>query len=291
MSEQNITSILTEERRFEPSALFTEQARLTEESLNTLHAKAETDNVGFWADLARDNLEWDKPFTNTLDESTAPNYRWFADGELNVSYNCLDRHLERRGGKPAIIFEGEKGDVTTLTYRDLHARVCRFASALKAYGIDRGDRVIIYMPMVPEAVIAMQSCARIGAVHSVVFGGFSAAALRDRIEDTGAKMVITADGGTRGRRIIELKKAADVALEDPASTVQKVIVLKRSGQDVPMIEGRDVWWHDAEKDAAESCAPVSVASSGASPNRCTSWTSSTKRTSSKIPTVKTSSGN
>ena len=258
MSEKNITSILTEERRFEPSALFTEKARLTEESLNTLYAKADTDNVGFWADLARENLDWDKPFSNTLDESAAPNYRWFADGELNVSYNCLDRHLETRGGKPAIIFEGEKGDVTTLTYRDLHARVCRFASALKAYGIGKGDRVIIYMPMVPEAVIAMQSCARIGAVHSVVFGGFSATALRDRIEDTGAKMVITADGGTRGGRIIELKAAVDIAVEGAATTIQTVIVLKRSGQDLSMVEGRDVWWHDVEKDAAEDCAPVSV---------------------------------
>jgi acetyl-CoA synthetase len=258
MSDKNITSILTEERRFPPSTQFAEKARLTEESLNALYAKADSDNVSFWADLARENLSWDKPFETILDASSAPNYRWFADGKLNVSHNCLDRHLETRGDKPAIIFEGEKGDVTTLTYRDLHARVCRLASALRAAGISKGDRVVIYMPMVPEAVIAMQSCARIGAVHSVVFGGFSAAALRDRIDDTGAKMVITADGGTRGGRIIELKTAVDVALADAGLKVRTVIVLKRSGQAVPMTEGRDVWWHDVENSAPDDDVPESV---------------------------------
>jgi acetyl-CoA synthetase len=258
MAEQNITSILTEERRFAPSAEFAGNARLTEESLRVLYEKAEEDNVGFWADLAREHLDWDKPFQSILDESEAPNYRWFADGELNVSCNCLDRHLATRSEKPAIIFEGENGDSTTLSYRELHSRVCRFASTLRSRGIFRGDRVVIYMPMVPEAVIAMQACARIGAVHSVVFGGFSAAALRDRIDDTGAKMVITADGGTRGGRIIELKAASDMALEDGNSTVETVLVLKRTGKNVPMLEGRDVWWHEAESNAPENSAPEQV---------------------------------
>ncbi len=148
----------------------------------------------------------------TLDESKAPNYRWFTDGELNVSYNCLDVHLEERGHKTAITFVGEPGDVRHVSYRALHADVCRFANALTSLGVKAGDRVVIYMPLVPEAVVAMHACARIGAIHSVVFGGFSALSLKDRIEDAGAKLLITADGGWRGGKIVELKEAADKAL-------------------------------------------------------------------------------
>jgi acetyl-CoA synthetase len=175
---------------------------------------------------------------------------------LNVSKNCLDIHLAERGNKQAIIFEGEKGERRSLTYAELTAEVGRFANALKARGIESGDRVVIYMPMVPEAVIAMQACARIGAVHSVVFGGFSAKALRDRIIDAGAKMLITADGGNRGGHIVELKKAADEALADGCKTIESVIVLRRTGHDVTMSGSRDVWWHDAVADQPRECEPV-----------------------------------
>ncbi|MGH8458070.1 MAG: acetate--CoA ligase, partial [Nevskiales bacterium] len=176
-------------------------------------------------------------------------------GLTNVSYNCLDRHLKTRGDKLAIIAEGEKGDVRKLTYRQLHAEVCRLANALKAQGIQKGDRVVIYMPMIPEAVVAMQACARIGAIHSVVFGGFSAQSLKDRIEDAGAKLVITADGGTRGGTIVELKTATDKALEGGCPTIEKVIVCKRSGHQVPMKAGRDLWWQDAVASQSDVCEP------------------------------------
>src|SRR5476651_2666486 len=205
-----------------------------------MRRKAATDHVGFWADLARKSLYWHKPFTVTLDDSKAPNYRWFPDGELNVSWNCLDIHLEARGDKTAIVFEGEAGDVRRLSYRELHGEVCRLANALKQLGIGRGDRVVIYMPMVPEAVIAMQACARIGAVHSVVFGGFSFNSVKDRIEDDGARLVITADGGWRGGHALELKRAVDKALADGCATVQNVIVYRRTGGDCEMRDGRDL---------------------------------------------------
>src|SRR5262249_43099121 len=157
------------------------------------------------SDLARRELVWQAPFTVSLDESDAPNYRWFTDGQLNVSFNCLDVQLAERGNKTAIIFEGEGGDIRRLTYTELHAAVCRFAGALLAQCVERGDRVIIYLPLIPEAIIAMHACNRLGAIHSVVFGGFSAPALKDRIEDTEAKVVITADGGWRGGNVVELK--------------------------------------------------------------------------------------
>jgi acyl-coenzyme A synthetase/AMP-(fatty) acid ligase len=164
-----------------------------------------------------------------LDATQAPNFRWFVDGELNVSWNCLDVHLAERGHKTAILFEGEPGDQRRLTYRELHGEVCRFANAMKARGIGRGDRVVIYMPMVPEAVVAMQACARIGAIHSVVFGGFSAISLKERIEDAGARCLITADGGHRGGNVVELKAAADKALADGCDTIDTVFVLRRTG--------------------------------------------------------------
>ena len=258
MSDKNIESVLIEQRRFPPPESFSKKARLQAEALATLYKEAEADYEGYWAERARRGIQWDKPFTTVLDDSDAPNYRWFTDGELNVSKNCLDVHLAERGDKTAIIFEGEPGDRRTLSYKELTAEVCRFANALKAQGIESGDRVVIYMPMVPEALIAMQACARIGAVHSVVFGGFSANALRDRIDDAGAKMVITADGGNRGGTIVELKKATDAALAKGCATIEKVIVLQRVNSTVTMQSGRDVWWHDAVADQADTCEPVSV---------------------------------
>ena len=195
MSSQNIESVLVEERRFPPSTEFTARARLKPAALKALHAEAAADYEGFWARQARSELRWHKPFTVTLDASQAPNYRWFTDGELNVSHNCLDVHLEERGHKTALTFVGEPGDVRHVSYRELHADVCRFANALLSQGVTAGDRVVIYMPMAPEAIVAMQACARIGAIHSVVFGGFSALSLKDRIEDASAVVLITADGG------------------------------------------------------------------------------------------------
>jgi acetyl-CoA synthetase len=254
----NIESVLHEARRFPPRATFTAAARIKSADFAALNAEAARDNVAYWGRLAREQLRWHVPFTTILDDSKAPNYRWFTNGELNASFNCLDVHRARRGDKPAIVFEGEKGDRRTLTYRELTAEVCQFANALKALGVWPGDRVVIYLPMVPEAVIAMQACARIGATHSVVFGGFSAHSLRDRIIDAGAKMVITADGGFRGGKPVELKKAVDDALAGNAHTVEKVVVLERTGEAVPMTSGRDIWWSDAVKGHDTECEPAWV---------------------------------
>ncbi len=258
MSSQNIESVLHEERTFEPPAEFAARARIGTARLDELRRHAAEDHSGFWARLAREELSWHTPFTVSLDESDAPNYRWFTDGRLNVSYNCLDVHLAERGEKTAIVFEGEAGEVRRLSYRELHAEVCRFANALKAQGVGHGDRVAIYMPLVPEIVIAMHACNRIGAIHSVVFGGFSAPALRDRIEDTGAKVLITADGGWRAGQAIELKAAADKALAGACSSIERVIVLKRTGRPVAMQPGRDLWWEDAVAGCSRQCEPVWV---------------------------------
>jgi acetyl-CoA synthetase len=258
VNNQNIKSVLVEERLFEPSSEFTARARLKPEDVETLRAEAASNYKGFWARQAQKELRWHKPFSVTLDESKAPNYRWFTDGELNVSWNCLDVHLEERGHKTAITFVGEPGDVRHVSYRELHADVCRFANALTELGTKPGDRVVIYMPMTVEAIIAMHACARIGAVHSVVFGGFSALSLKDRIEDAGAVLLITADGGWRGGKVIELKEAADKALSGGGRSVRKVIVLKRTGHDVNMKEGRDLWWHDVIEGQSPVCEPVWV---------------------------------
>ena len=255
MANKNIVSVLLEERSFAPSAEFTRQARLKPADVEKLREHASRDHVGFWAELAREELHWQTPFTVTLDDSEAPNYRWFSDGQLNVSYNCLDVHLDQHGDKTALIFEGEPGDVRRVSYRELHAEVCRFANALKALGVTRGDRVIIYMPLVPEVVVAMHACNRIGAIHSVVFGGFSAVALKDRIEDTGAKVVITADGGWRGGHVIELKAATDKALSGGCPTVERVIVYRRTDKPVPMDPDRDIWWHEVVEGVSSECAP------------------------------------
>jgi acetyl-CoA synthetase len=258
MNDKSIESILREKRVFPPSAEFAAAARVTPTDAEALYAEAAANHEAFWARLAREEIHWETPFTEVLDASKAPNYRWFTDGRLNVSYNCLDANLTERGDKTAIIFEGEGGDQRQLTYRELTEEVARFANALKAQGVSCGDRVVIYMPMVPEAVIAMQACARLGAIHSVVFGGFSASSLRDRIEDAGAKMLITADGGHRGGRVIELKEAADAALADGGDTIETIIVLKRTDCAVTMQSGRDIWWSDAVDGCATTCDPVAV---------------------------------
>jgi acetyl-CoA synthetase len=256
----SIESVLTEGRVFEPDPSFKKNALVSSiEAYRTLCQKAEEDYSGFWAELARQEISWHKPFTQILDESNSPFFRWFHDGEMNASYNCIDRHLADKGDKNALIFEADDGTVTTVTYKQLHARVCRFANALKNLGIHLGDRVIIYLPMSIEAVIAMQACARIGATHSVVFGGFSAKSLHERITDVGAKLVITSDGQFRGGKAMPLKHAVDEALtQGGCESVEKVMVYRRTCGDIDWNADRDVWWHEAEADASDACEPTWV---------------------------------
>jgi acetyl-CoA synthetase len=258
LNNKSLESILSENRSFPAPAGFAALAQPNAAELAALRTAAQRDQQAFWADQARAELQWQQPFTQTLDESAAPNYRWFTDGKLNVSWNCLDVHLERRRDHLALIFEAEDGSVRRLTYGQLHAEVCRFANGLQALGAKPGDCVVIYMPLVPEVIIAMHACARIGAVHSVVFGGFSAISLRDRIEDAGARFVVTADGGNRGGKLIELKAATDKALEEGCPTIEHVVVLRHAAQPLHMQPGRDLWWHDVIADQAETCAPVWV---------------------------------
>jgi acetyl-CoA synthetase len=218
--------------------------------------EAEQDYTGFWARLARETLQWKKPFSKVLNESNAPFYKWFEDGELNVSYNCLDTHLATRADKTAIIFEADDGQVTKINYRDLHARVCQFANGLKSRGIKMGDRVIIYMPMSIEAVIAMQGCARIGAIHSVVFGGFSSKSLHERITDAKACAVITSDAQLRGGRVMPLKPAVDEALTlGGCEFVHSVIVYKRAACDTAWNSANNIWWHDLVAGQSTECEP------------------------------------
>src|SRR5665213_1046536 len=250
-----IQSVLHEQRRFPPPARFAAQARIKSEQLAALHQRAQQDYVGFWGELAREWLDWHRPLSITLDESHAPNYRWFCDGQINVSYNCLDVHLAERGHKNAIVFESEAGEIRRLSYRELHAQVCRVANGLKALGVRAGDRVVIYMPLVPEAVIAMQACARLGAIHAVVFAGFSAVSLRDRIEDAEARLVITADGGERAGQVIALKDAVDKALSEGCASVERVVVFKHVATPVSMRAGRDLWWHDLVDAQSSQCEP------------------------------------
>jgi acetyl-CoA synthetase len=255
VAHKDIESVLQEVRRFPPPADFAVRAQLKAADLEALRARAAADHVGFWAELARESLHWQHPFSVALDDSAAPNYRWFTDGQLNASWNCVDAHLGTHGHKTAIIFEGEPGDERHLSYRELHAEVCRFANGLRSLGVGRGDRVVIYMPMVPEAVVAMHACARIGAIHSVVFGGFSAMSLRDRIEDASARVVVTADGGWRGGNVVELKNAVDKALGGACPSIEKVVVLRRTGESVAMQSGRDLWWHELVAGQSPSCEP------------------------------------
>jgi acetyl-CoA synthetase len=256
-----IDSILVESRVFPPSAKTIAGATISGmENYKALCEEAEQDFDGFWTRLARENLKWRKPFTRVLDESNAPFYTWFDDGELNVSENCLDVHLKNgNADKVALIFEADDGKVQKVTYRQLHARVCRIANGIKALGYAKGDRAIIYLPMSIEAIATMQACARLGITHSVVFGGFSAKSLHQRIVDVGATLVITADAQQRGGRAIPLKAAVDEALADEGGDiVGKVIVYRRAGIDVAWKDGRDIWLHELEDGQPDSCEAVAV---------------------------------
>ena len=255
-----IESVLQEDRVFPPPPEFVKQANVSgQAAFQALCDEAARDFEGFWARLAKENVLWSKPFTRVLDESNAPFFKWFPDGELNASYNCLDRHLKTQGDKVAIIFEADDGKVTKVTYKALHARVCRFANALKALGLQKGDRVLLYLPMSVEAVVAMQACARIGATHSVVFGGFSAKSVQERIIDAGAVAVITADGQMRGGREIPLKPAVDEALGmGGCEKIRNVVVYRRTGSAVTMQAPRDKWWHEVVEGQPETCEPTWV---------------------------------
>jgi len=247
MSTNSIDSLLTETRRFPP----TEEFSATAIAQPDLYDRAKNDRVEFWAEQARDLLHWQKPFTQTLDWSNAPFARWFADGTLNVAYNCLDRHVEAgNGDRVAFHWEGEPGDSRSVTYAELTAEVKRAANVLLSLGVGQGDRVAVYLPMIPEAIVAMLAVARIGAVHSVIFGGFSAESIRSRVQDADAKLVITADGGWRKGKVFPLKAAVDAALEGETS-VTNVLVVKRGENEVQWTEGRDLWWHE-QVGAAES---------------------------------------
>ncbi|MEM9265612.1 MAG: acetate--CoA ligase [Cyanobacteria bacterium P01_F01_bin.13] len=255
-SQPAIESILQEQRLFEPPAEFAKVATISgADQYQALYDKAAADPAAFWAELAEQELHWFKKWDTVLDWQP-PFAKWFVGGQLNLSYNCLDRHLEtHRRDKPALVWEGEPGDARTLTYIELHAEVCQMANVLKDMGVAKGDRVGIYMPMIPEAAIAMLACVRIGAAHTVVFGGFSAEALRSRLNDAEAKVVITADGGFRKDKAMPLKPAVDAALEGNAvPTVTNVLVVQRTKQDVAWTEGRDVWWHDVKPGASTECA-------------------------------------
>ncbi|MDP2430803.1 MAG: acetate--CoA ligase [Pseudomonadota bacterium] len=253
-----IESVLHENRVFNPSPEFVAQANVSGmDAYKALCAEAEADYEGYWGKLAKEHLVWKEPFNTVLDESNAPFYQWFPDGKLNASYNCLDKNVEAGlGDKVAIIFEADKGEVTRVTYQELLARTAQFANALKNLGVKKGDRVIIYLPMSIEGVVAMQACARIGATHSVVFGGFSAQSLRDRIEDAGAVLIITADEQCRGGKNIPLKPAVDEALTLPGTgSIKNVVVYQRTGGPANMVAGRDLWWHDVVANQSDVCEP------------------------------------
>ena len=250
MSNETLENLLQEDRSFPPDPAFTAQANGTAD----MYAAAEADHEGFWAEQARKYVTWSKDFTQVLDWSDAPFAKWFADGELNAAYNCVDRHVEAgRGDKVALHWVGEPaGDTRDVTYADLHREVQKAANALTDLGLSKGDTVAIYLPMIPEAVVAMLACARLGVPHSVVFGGFSAEALNTRIADAQAKVVITSDGGYRRGTPSALKPAVDAALDHADTSVQKVLVVRRTGQDVAWNDSRDIWWHDAMAAAGDT---------------------------------------
>ena len=255
MADDLIESILNESRSFGPPKDFIDQANIDEEKANNLKKQAEENHIQYWATLAKDQLEWFQPFNNILDESKAPNYEWFNDGVINASYNSLDVNVSKNPNKTAIIFETEDGKSEHITYKELLSKTSQFANGLKKLGVEPMDRVVIYMPMCPEAVIAMQACARIGAIHSVVFGGFSSNALKDRIEDAKSKIVITADGAYRGGNIIPLKQATDEAVSQSSYKVENVVVFQRTGEKIEFNEKRDVWWGDLVSDCDSNCDP------------------------------------
>jgi acetyl-CoA synthetase len=257
MAQVDIESVLKEERVFAPAKEFSAKAHINGlQEYDQLCQQAQDDPEGFWASMAKE-LDWFKPWEKVL-EWTPPFAKWFVGGRTNIAHNCLDRHLTTaRKNKAAIIWEGEPGDERILTYQALHREVCKFANALKQIGVKTGDRVAIYMPMVPELPIAMLACARIGATHSVVFGGFSAEALRDRINDAQAKVVVTADGGYRRGGEIPPKRAVDEAIQETPS-IEHVIVYQRTGSQVHMEHGRDHWWHELMANAAEECPAESL---------------------------------
>jgi acetyl-CoA synthetase len=257
MSEKSglIESVLQERRKFDPPAEFAREAHVKSfAEYERLYAEAERDPEGFWAGIARTSLDWFHPWKQVL-EWKVPFAKWFVGGKLNVSHNCLDRHLDTwRRNKAAIVWEGEPGDSRILTYQDLHREVCKAANVLKRLGVEPGDRVGLYMPLVPELAIAMLACARIGATHSIVFGGFSAEAVRDRMNDAQAKLVITADGGWRRGAIVPLKANVDAAVAQ-CPTVKAVLVVRRTGERVHMTSGRDRWWHEEMNGTSAHCPP------------------------------------
>ena len=256
-ANENIESVLHETRSFPPPAEFVEQANISSmEEYQELWNRAKDDPAGFWGDLAQ-GLEWSQPYDSVL-EGEMPETKWFNNGKINASVNCIDRHLDSwRKNKAAIIWEGEPGDTRVLRYQDLYREVCKFANCLKKLGVETGDRVTLYMPMVPELAIAMLACSRIGATHSIIFGGFSADAIADRNNDAQAKLVITADGGWRRGKNIALKEAVDQSLEKSPS-VEKVVVYRRTGCEVDMVPDRDYWWHDLMEDVSAECDPVEL---------------------------------
>ena len=247
---EKIENLLKEERKFPPSKQLTENANAT----SSWHEDADKNRLEFWEKQALKRISWYKEPTEVLDDSNPPFFKWFKDGELNLSYNCLDRHLETDSDRVAFYWEGEPGDTQEITYQDLYESVCKLSNALKQLGVQKGDRVAIYLGMTPEIVVSMLACARIGAVHSVVFGGFSSEALADRINDAKAKTVITADGAWRRGDIVPLKNNVDGSL-DLTDYVENVIVVRRTEQEINMADGRDHWYHEITEKQSSECEP------------------------------------
>ncbi len=256
--KNSINNILEESRIFPPSKKFAENSNIrSKKEFLSLKKQALDNPTEFWESFARSEIDWFEPFQTVLDSVNAPFFKWFKEGKINITYNCLDRHIKKGlGAKTALIWEGEPGDSEKYTYEELLKEVCKAANALKEIGVKRGDLVCIYMPMIPEAMFAMLACARIGAPHSVVFGGFSSEALKDRLIDGNAKFIITADGGFRKDKVIELKNAVDAAIEGGADKiVEKVVVVQRTKKNISMVNKRDFWWHELLKDQKDWCEP------------------------------------